>query len=75
MLVYSFTEIAWSAPMFYRSFKTAWLSAVYGSRPGKADVGDTDDPAPPHEQIPTWQWILGLLLSTAGTLIVGKFTL
>lgn len=79
MLVYSFAEVAWSAPMFYTSIKNMVLSTARGTmhktRTSSVGVDEDEDPALPHEQIPTWQWTCGLLLSSIGTLVVGKSAL
>ncbi|KAG8925932.1 hypothetical protein FRC02_009309 [Tulasnella sp. 418] len=87
MLCYSFAEVAWSAPLFYRSFKSAYANIVYfikerrAARAGRefndpkpVEQENSDDPAPPHEQVPVWAWMGGLSLATAGTLIVGKLS-
>ncbi|KAG8905045.1 hypothetical protein FRB99_000781 [Tulasnella sp. 403] len=86
MLVYSFVEVLWSSPAFYRSFagaatriqETFELTSTFRRLPmdnNTSLVGETEpiDPAPPHEQIKTWQWTSGLLISSLSTLIVGKW--
>ena len=87
MLCYSFTEVATSAPTFWRSFKQVYHStkSKYQSwsanRAGRSytdirreeDIA-LDDPALPHEQVPAWAWSIGLSLSVLGTLIVGKLS-
>lgn len=80
MLVYSFTEVAWSAPMLFPSIRTAVYALL---RRPQAPIAtsthdreeEAEDPAPPEDQIPTWQWTSGLLLSSIGTLVVGKHAL
>ncbi|KAG8889581.1 hypothetical protein FRB98_003643 [Tulasnella sp. 332] len=79
MLVYSFTEVAWSAPMLFPSIKTR-ISALLGrplyvhaTSPHDREDEAEEDPASPEDQIPTWQWTFGLLLSSLGTLVVGKY--
>ncbi|KAG9032075.1 hypothetical protein FRB95_001936 [Tulasnella sp. JGI-2019a] len=76
MLVYSFVEVAWSAPMFFRSVKNMVSTILQRDQPtSKPKAEDeVEDPALPHEQIPTWQWTSGLLLSSIGTLVVGKYS-
>lgn len=91
MLVYSFMEVLWSAPLFYRSLKGAVVELLIVLRPGRTtrrprlpqarersrDVSpdEVEDPAPPHEQIKTWQWTGGLAMSSVATLLVGKYAL
>ncbi|KAG8919255.1 hypothetical protein FRC01_001378 [Tulasnella sp. 417] len=78
MLVYSFVEVLWSSPMLYRGFRAAF-ARLFGSkplsrRPSSTRQEEIEDPAPPHEQIKTWQWVGGLIVSSLATLIVGKLS-
>lgn len=79
MLAYSFAEVAYSGPSFYHSAKTMFLTLTGRAKPIatplQVDDDEAEDPAPPHEQIPTWHWLLGLSLSSVGTLVVGKAAL
>ncbi|KAG8897077.1 hypothetical protein FRC00_004844 [Tulasnella sp. 408] len=78
MLVYSFVEVLWSSPMLYRGLRAAFArllgSKQLSRRPSSAPQEEIEDPAPPHEQIKTWQWVGGLILSSLATLIVGKLS-
>lgn len=80
MLVYSFVEVLWSSPMLFRGFRTTF-SRLFGSkrmprRPSSVlQEEKIEDPAPPHEQVKTWQWVGGLAISSLATLLVGKLAL
>jgi len=88
MLAYSFAEVAWSAPIFWRSIKGVYVNIRYTIRERRAAKAGTEftdekpieqidiyDPAPKEEQVPMWGWTLGLLASAVGTLVVGKLSL
>ena len=46
---------------------------MFTGTPREEDI-TLDDPALPHEQVPTWAWSIGLALSILGTILVGKFS-
>ncbi|KAJ3112453.1 hypothetical protein HDU96_004534, partial [Phlyctochytrium bullatum] len=80
MLFYSFAEMA----MNYRSLSNA---LVYGAKElysairsaikkdGSQVAGrvDENDPAKPEDQVPTWVWVTGALVSTVFTVLVMHF--
>lgn len=82
MLSYSFMEILWSTPLFYRSIKGLFVKTFESvsvrrrpARPASKAYDEVHDPALPHEQVQTLHWTLGLALSSIATLVVGKWSL
>ncbi|KAF8599334.1 OPT superfamily oligopeptide transporter [Ceratobasidium sp. AG-I] len=86
MVCYSFAEVAYSAPIFWKAMKSAYTDTSYKLRERKARKNGVeftepkpegydmmDDPAPKEEQVPLWAWVIGLTLSAIGTLVVGHF--
>ncbi|KAJ3145075.1 hypothetical protein HDU89_007595 [Geranomyces variabilis] len=76
MTVASFAELAYNWRPLYQGLRAAVTAAVAGvRRSDKTTVvaemeGESIDPAPKHEQVPTIVWVGGLIASSILTIIV-----
>lgn len=72
MLCASFAEIFMSGGIIWRGIKQVLQSIYYKIRRQESQVfkDAIDDPAPPHTQIPSWQWVPLLVLSAVFTCLV-----
>ncbi|KXN73602.1 OPT superfamily oligopeptide transporter [Conidiobolus coronatus NRRL 28638] len=81
MICASFTELACQYKSVYNGFRGGFLSLYnfFARLMGRnqVQIGDSDgsdyDPVPESEQIPGWQWGLGILVSSICTIIILKF--
>ncbi|KXN73603.1 hypothetical protein CONCODRAFT_3419, partial [Conidiobolus coronatus NRRL 28638] len=77
MICASFTELACQYKSVYNGFKGAFLSVynVFAKLTGKPQkhIESGYDPVPEHEQIPGWQWSIGLMISIIFTILVLQF--
>lgn len=79
MLCASFAEVAMNGPMLYRGLKTAFFETAEKFPKTRAFAEkhmisrreeESDDPSPKAEQVPTWAWSTGVVLSIAFSMIV-----
>jgi OPT family oligopeptide transporter len=81
MICASFTELACQYKSVYNGFRGGFLSIYnfFARLMGRnqVQIGNSDgndyDPVPESEQIPGWQWGLGILVSSICTIIILKF--
>lgn len=78
MLCASFAEVAMNGPMLYRGMKRAFFETAekipktraFAEKHLSAEEQESDDPSPKSEQVPTWAWSSGVLLSITFSMIV-----
>jgi len=78
MLCASFAEVAMNGPILYRGLKRAFFETAekipatrsYAEKHLTTAEREIEDPAPQSEQVPTWLWSGGVLLSIAVSMIV-----
>jgi OPT family oligopeptide transporter len=70
MLVGSFTELFCQWPTLWKGIKNGLTQ--FSGNDNEADA--IHDPAPPHEQVPTLWWLVGLLCSVVGTVCTLYFS-
>ncbi|KAI8911338.1 OPT oligopeptide transporter protein-domain-containing protein [Powellomyces hirtus] len=74
MIAASFTELFYNWRPMYNGVRDLVLTVRNRNAPQAALSKDIDDPAydpaPPHEQVPTWMWMGGLVASIISTVVV-----
>ncbi|KDN36291.1 OPT-domain-containing protein [Tilletiaria anomala UBC 951] len=71
MLFYSFAELAITGPAIYRSIKSLTVNVYRAARKlDKQENEDEFDPAPKSQQVQSWSWPSGWLLSCVVTILV-----
>lgn len=78
MLCASFAEVAMHGPVLYRGMKRAFFETAvkipktraFASKHLGGGEREIEDPSPPSEQVPTWAWSGGVLISIAVSMIV-----
>ncbi|KAI9209500.1 OPT oligopeptide transporter protein-domain-containing protein [Polychytrium aggregatum] len=72
MVCASFAEMGMNGKTIYRGIKAAivTIAARFKKADASAAAGTTsEDPVPPEEQVPTWQWIVGLTISVVMAIV------
>lgn len=78
MLCASFAEVAMNGPVLYRGMKRAFFETAdkiphtraFASKHLTNEEREIEDPSPKSEQVPTWTWSGGVLISIALSMIV-----
>ncbi|KAI8907523.1 OPT oligopeptide transporter [Powellomyces hirtus] len=73
MVVTSFAELGWNWKMIAKGLKGAAIEVYYTvTRKDQSMITqiDDEDPTLPHENVPTWAWTGGVLLSAIFTIVV-----
>ncbi|KXN73316.1 OPT superfamily oligopeptide transporter [Conidiobolus coronatus NRRL 28638] len=80
LVTYTFAELAFQYKTIWTGIRDGvfllWNNIANVLRLPKKDIGikeDSNDPAPHHEQVPTWMWVIGLMCSTVFSILVLKF--
>ncbi|KAJ3106943.1 hypothetical protein HDU97_005224 [Phlyctochytrium planicorne] len=79
MLFYSFAELAMNGKAIVGAVVTGVkelfgaISAALGKNTDYSARVDENDPAKPEDQVPTWFWVTGVLISSVFTIIVMFF--